>query len=152
MPGLLGDIGRTLGGYVAGQVKVSLILSLLYAVGYALAGVPFWPVFAMLTGFLNMVPVFGAVAGMLLTAAATALAGRDLLRVLMVPLVFAVVQGLEGFLITPRVIGKRVQLSPLTVFVVVTAGGMLFGFIGLLLAVPVAAVAALVWKHLQSRR
>ena len=149
---LAGEVGRTLGGYVAGQAKIAAILACLYSVGYALSGVPFWLGLGILGGMLNVIPVFGSVIGLALTAYAVLLNDGGIWNYAGVLITFVVVQALEGFWLSPSILGKRVGLSPLYVFVAVLVGGAVFGPIGVLFAVPVLAVLAVVWRRAAKRR
>lgn len=150
-PHVMREVGSTLTGYVSGQLKVAGILCLLYMVGFALARVPAWPLVGIVCGALNVVPVFGSLIALGVAGFAVLLGEGDLYQYLGALIVFVVVQGIEGFWLTPRILGRRLQLSPLTVFFVILAGGALFGFVGVLLAVPVAAVAAVLWRALARR-
>lgn len=147
---LAGEIASVVGGYVVGQFKVAAILALLYMVGFALARVPLWPLMGLLGGLFQLVPVIGS----LLTVAAVGLVllfgGADLNQYLMALGVFVVVQGLEGFYLTPKIVGRRTGLSGITVFFAILIGGALFGPPGLLLAVPAAAVVAVLWRRLRT--
>jgi len=149
---LLGDVGRTLGGYIAGQIKVAAILACIYSVGYAMSGVPFWPILGVLSGFLNVIPFIGSLLGLAMTAYAVLLNDGRLANYIGVLVTFVVAQGLEGFWITPRILGRRVGLSPLYVFLAVLIGGFMFGPLGVLFAVPVLAVIAVLWRHASKRR
>ncbi|MGH9627124.1 MAG: AI-2E family transporter [Bryobacteraceae bacterium] len=146
-PSLLGDIGRTLAFYVRGQIRVSAILALLYAVGFALSGVPGWPFVAVMCGFANLIPIVGSVIALGIAALITWFGGGGLYNLLGVLATFVVAQGLEGFYITPRVLGREVSVPPLTVFAALLIGGALFGFFGLLLAVPLVAILMVSWRH-----
>jgi predicted PurR-regulated permease PerM len=146
------DILRTVGAYIRGQLLVALILSGLYAVGFGLAGVPAWPLVAPVCGLLNLLPVFGVPSAMLLALGLTLADTGDFVRVLMVAGIFVVVLTLEGYFLTPRIVGHRVGVRPLYVFLAGLLGGALFGFLGLLLAVPAVAVANVVWRHLSNSR
>jgi predicted PurR-regulated permease PerM len=144
---LVRDVGRTLGGYVRGQLKVSLILACLYSIGYAIAGVPFWLLLGFISGAVNVIPFVGSLIGVGLTAFATLLNNGTMWNYLGILITFVIVQGLEGFWITPRILGRRVGLSPLYVFLAVLIGGVMFGPVGVLLAVPVLAVLGVLWRH-----
>jgi predicted PurR-regulated permease PerM len=149
---LAGEVGRTLGGYIVGQAKIAAILACLYSIGYALSSVPFWLGLGVLCGMLNMIPVFGSILGLALTAYAVLLGDGGAWNYAGVLITFVVVQGLEGFWLSPRILGRRVGLSPLYVFVAVLVGGAVFGPIGILLAVPVLAVLAVIWRRAAKRR
>jgi predicted PurR-regulated permease PerM len=149
--GLLREIGVTLWVYVRGQILISLVMSALYAVGFALLGVPFWPLVALFSGFLNLIPAVGGVVSMLIAPLLTWIFRGELWRVLGVLGVCVAVQAIEGFYLTPKIHGLRLSLSPLAVFAVLLIGGALFGFAGLLFAVPALAVAAVIWKYFKRR-
>lgn len=151
-PSIPREIARTLGGYLAGQAKIAAILACLYSVGYAISGVPYWLFFGILSGALNIIPMFGSLIGLGLTAYAVLLSDGGLWNYAGVLITFVVVQGLEGFWLTPKVLGRRVGLSPLYVFVAVLLGGMMFGPVGVLFAVPVLAVIAVLWRRAAKRR
>ncbi len=146
---VLREVAVTLGAYVRGQLTVSLILTVLYAIGFALLRVPLWPLIAVVCGFLNLIPHFGVLVSTSLAVLLTWIFRGELWRVLAVLGVCVTVQGLEGFVISPRVLGHRLALPPLVVFLAVLAGGAMFGFVGLLLAVPVLAVAYAVYRFFQ---
>lgn len=150
--GVVSDVGRTLGGYVIGQLKIAALLACLYSIGYALAGVPFWLLLGMLCGALNVIPVAGSLIGLALTMYAVFLSDGELWNYAGVLITFVVAQGLEGFWLTPRILGNSVGLSPLYVFLAVLIGGAMFGPLGLLLAVPALAVIAVLWRHAVKRR
>jgi predicted PurR-regulated permease PerM len=149
---LIRDVGRTLGGYVRGQIKVSLILACLYSIGYAIAGVPFWLLLGFVSGAVNVIPFVGSLIGVGLTAFVTLLNNGTMWNYLGILITFVIVQGLEGFWITPRIVGRRVGLSPLYVFLAVLIGGVMFGPVGVLLAAPILAVLGVLWRHAAKRR
>ena len=129
-----------------GEVRIIGILVVLYLVGFAIVRVPLWLLWGLLAGIAHPIPFAGVIFGMLLPMLAVWLGDGDLWRILGVVGVFVVVQTLEGFVLTPRILGKSVGLSAMTVFVCGLIGGALFGPLGLLLAVPIAAVAAVAWR------
>jgi predicted PurR-regulated permease PerM len=145
------EIAHTLGFYAKGQAAIAGILMLVYSAGYALAGVPYWLAVGILSGALHMIPVAGALIALALPALAVLASGASPYRLLGALAVYLIAQGLEGFYLTPRMLGSRLRLPPVAVFVAVLAGGALFGFLGLLLAVPVLAVAAVVWRRSLTR-
>jgi predicted PurR-regulated permease PerM len=146
-PSVTREVASTLGSYIVGQVKVAGILACLYSIGYAISGVPYWLFFGIFCGALNVIPVFGSLIGIAVTAYAVLLASGTMYNYIGLLITFVVVQGLEGFWITPRVLGRRVGVSPLYVFVGVLVGGAMFGPIGILLAVPVLAVIGILWRR-----
>lgn len=101
---------------------------------------------------LNIIPVFGSIIGLALTAYAVLLNDGGLWNYIAVLITFVAVQALEGFWLSPRILGRRVGLSPLYVFVAVLVGGALFGPLGVLFAVPILAVLAVLWRRAAKRK
>ncbi|MCL4401304.1 MAG: AI-2E family transporter, partial [Acidobacteria bacterium] len=102
-------------------------------------------------GLLNLVPRFGGLIAMAL-AFLLALAFRGFLDALGALGVCVFVQAIEGFVLTPRILGRRLQMPALAVFLAVLLGGALFGFLGMLLAVPALAVLNVIWKFVRDSR
>jgi predicted PurR-regulated permease PerM len=136
-----GDIDAMLSHFLRGQLTVMAILAVLYSVAYALLGVRLAVPIGIIAGILNFIPYLGSgfalVAGLLMSL----LDGWHLWQLVGVVVAYAAVQTLEGFVITPRIVGHTVGLSEIWVLVALFVGGELFGFLGVLLAVPAAAVA-----------
>ena len=134
------EIDETLSRFVRGQLTVCGILVALYGFGLWLVGLPLAMVIGVVAGIGNLVPYLGTTLGFVLAAVMLALDWQGWGHVGAVALVFGVVQVLEGWVITPRVVGESVGLSTLAVIVAVMVFGELFGFYGVLVAVPAAAV------------
>lgn len=150
-PGRLArDIGGVLVHYVSAQIRICLVLTAIYAVGFALLKVPLWPALAIMCGFAHAIPMFGATVAVVITAALTWVA-RGVYPAAGVMGVFAGAQVLEGFWLTPRIMGRHLKLSPWWVFLGALIAGMMFGFFGVLLAIPAMAVAAVVWRFARAR-
>lgn len=149
-PSLGREIAGTVGGYLAGQIKVSAILAVLYSVGYAISGVPVWYIMGPLSGALNLVPFVGSVIAILLTGFVALWGETGMYTYIGILITFVVLQALEGFYLTPKLLGRRVGLSPIVVFAAILVGGFAFGPLGVLLAVPLVAVLGVVWRR--SRR
>lgn len=143
---LFDEVGRILQSYVLGQLLIAIIMGGLYAVGFALLRVPAWPGIAALSGFLNVVPYVGTAAGLVLATGFTFASGASWLRVGGVVAVFVAVQTIEGYILTPRILGDRLKLHPMAVFLGLLIGGKLFGLLGILLAVPTIAIALVFLK------
>jgi predicted PurR-regulated permease PerM len=141
-----------LGRYVRAQLIIAGILAVLYAIAFGIARVPLWPVIALLGGLANFIPRVGSLIPLALAALAIAWADWNLNRFLIAFAGWVLIQGLEGFWITPHFLSKPLGLRPLPVFIALLAGSFLFGPIGLLLAVPVLAVAAVFYRHYRKRR
>jgi len=143
-------VDELVSGFIRGQLTVCLLLGVLYGVGFAVIGIDLAIVIGVVSGLLAIIPyVGGAVA--LASAAGMALLqfGFDVRLVLVVGWYFAV-QTLEGLVLTPRIVGRSVGMHPVTVIVALLIGGDLLGFLGLLIAVPAAAVIQVFLQDLVS--
>lgn len=140
------SMDAVVGEWVRGQIQVACILAVLYATGLGLVGVKLGVFIGLIAGLLNIIPYFGAAIGIGLSVLMALIYGGDaILRELIgVAVVFATVQVLEGYLITPRLVGEKVGMSPLAVMIVLLLGGSLFGFFGLLLSIPLVAASSVV--------
>ena len=138
---LMNRIDITLSGYVKGQTYVCLILGLFFAVGLTIIGLESGFVLGMISGLLIFIPYLGAI--FILVAI---LQFGTLKAVLLVSLVFLIGQLIESNFLTPYLIGKSVGLSPLWIIFAILAGGVLFGFVGVLLALPLTAIIGVVIK------
>lgn len=136
----LADTDEVLGQYLRGQLLVMGILALLYSVGLSLAGLDLALPIGIFTGIAAFVPYLGFGVGFILGVFAAFLQFQDLQSVLMVILVFAAVQMLESTYITPRLLGERIGLHPIAVIFALMAFGHVFGFVGVLIALPASAV------------
>jgi predicted PurR-regulated permease PerM len=134
------QIHRTLGGYVRGQLTANIVLGALYAMGLRFVDVRLAVAIGVLTGMLAFVPYIGFGCGLLLALAMATLDWQGPGRLLGVLSVMLCVQVLDGLIITPRIVGRSVGLAPLEVLLTMMAAGTLFGFLGVLLAVPLGAV------------
>ncbi len=145
-------IDRTLSGFVRGQATVCLLLGAFYGVGLTVVGLDFGLILGLATGIVSFVPIFGMLLGVV-TGFAMALVqfALDPVRVGRVLAVFAVGQALEGRFLTPRIVGRKIGLHPVWVVFALLAGGALYGFLGLLLAVPAAAVIGVLVRFALSR-
>lgn len=144
-------LGRMLGGYLAGQVQIAAILTVIYAVGFAISGVPWWLLVALFGGAMQFIPLIGAVLTLLMAALAVAVGGGGIYNYIGVLITYVAAQGIEGFYLSPKILGHHTKLSPWAVFLGLIAAGMFFGPLGLLLVVPVMAAVVIVWRHFQPR-
>lgn len=133
-------IDRSLSGFVRGQLMVCLMLGIFYAIGLTVVGLDFGLVIGLATGLVSFVPYFGMLAGFVVGIGVAAAQFGSWVPVALVAAVFVIGQFIEGNFVTPRVVGNRIGLHPVWLIFALLAGGALFGFTGLLLAVPVAAV------------
>ncbi len=134
------DIDRTMAGFVRGQGTVCLILGAFYAVALMIVGLNFGLVVGVVAGALTFIPYVGAlVGGALALGLAVFQFWGDWLWILLVAGIFQFGQFVEGNILTPRLVGQSVGLHPVWLIFALSAFGALFGFVGLLVAVPVAA-------------
>ncbi|MEE4297209.1 MAG: AI-2E family transporter [Wenzhouxiangella sp.] len=136
---LAGECDEALGGFLRGQVMVMFSLGLLYALGLWMAGLNNGIAIGMIAGLVSFVPYLGAITGVLLAGITAVIQNLEFWFLFQVAMVFVVGQLVESFVLTPRLVGDRIGLHPVLVIFLVMAGGQLFGFIGVLLALPVAA-------------
>lgn len=146
------ESGRVLGIYLRGQILIALIVTGLYAVGWDIAKVPWWFAVAILCGVLNLVPKVGSLIALALTLWGTWANDGQSWQLITVFAVWVLVQGIEGFVLTPRILGKPLGLRPFWVFIAILVGSFVFGPLGFVLAVPALAVAAVFWRYFQGRR
>ena len=140
-----------LGAFLRGQLTVMACLGVVYSIGLWLAGLEWALGIGMLAGLVSFVPYLGVIFGILAAGIAVLIQTQDLVQLLWVLLVFGIGQMLEGMVLTPLLVGDRVGLHPVAVIFAVLAGGQLFGFMGILLALPVAAVLAVLLRHARAR-
>lgn len=126
--------------YIRGQLLVAGILSLLYAVGLTLIGLKFGFLIGLLSGFLSIIPYAGFTIGFTLSLLIGAANYDQLSSLVGVVVIFSLVQSLEGTVITPKLVGNKVGLSSLTTMLALIIGGNLLGIIGMLIAIPIAAI------------
>lgn len=142
---------RVLGLYLRAQFLIAVILTVLYAVGFAIADVAWWPAIAVLGGLTSLIPHVGGLVPLALALVADLWAGRDLTHFAITFGAWLFIEVLEGFVITPRLLSRPLGLRPLFVFVAVIAASFLFGPLGFFLALPVLAVVMVFWRYFQNR-
>jgi predicted PurR-regulated permease PerM len=138
--GLVRDIDNAIAGFVRGQAVICLILAVFYAAGLTLSGLNSGFLIGLGTGFLSFIPYVGALTGFLVAAiVAVAQFWPNWTPMLMVGAVFLIGQALEGYVLSPNLVGAKVGLHPVWMMFALIAFGYLFGFVGLLVAIPLAA-------------
>jgi len=142
--GLLGQMDTKLAGFVRGQITVATMLGLIYAIGLSLAGLKYGFLIGFFAGVFSIIPMVGSTLGLLIGILVAWLQAGDLMFVGVVAAIFIVGQLVEGNFLTPKFVGDSVGLHPLWVFFALMAGGALFGIVGMLIAVPVAAVISVI--------
>ena len=144
----VGEVDEVLGAFFRGQLMVMLALGLIYTIGLSVVGIDLAILIGMGAGLLSIVPYLGSIVGVLLAAGAAIFQFQDVFHLVMVLLVFAMGQAAEGMYLTPKLVGDRIGLHPVTVIFAVLAGGQLFGVLGILLALPVAAALNVFVRHM----
>jgi len=140
-----------LGGYIRGQLLVCLVLGIYYAVTLTLVGLEFGLVLGILTGVLAFIPYLGFATGFILATGLAVLQFDSFIPVLFVLAIFAFGQVLESSILSPKLVGERVRLHPVWVIFALLAFGSLFGFLGVLIALPAAAIAGVLVRFALSR-
>jgi predicted PurR-regulated permease PerM len=148
---LASDVDKVLSAFLRGQLMVMIALGVIYTIGLSLLGLEFASLIGMGAGLLSIVPYLGSIVGVLVAAGAAIFQFQDVFHLVMVLLVFGVGQSVEGMYLTPKLVGDQIGLHPVTVIFAVLAGGQLFGFLGILLALPVAAVLNVLVRHIHER-
>ncbi|WP_418766709.1 AI-2E family transporter [Myxococcus xanthus] len=138
------EVDEVLSAFVRGQLIVGGVLSVIYAAGLSAARIDMAIVIGVIAGFGNMVPYLGTGVGIVLSLVGLMLSWQGPWQLAAVAATFVIGQMLEGFVITPRIVGEKVGLAPVAIILAILAFGELFGFVGILLAVPVAAILKVV--------
>ncbi len=136
----LREIDRTLAGFVRGQATVCLVLAGFYGIGLTLTGLDLGLMIGLLTGLGAFVPYVGMLIGLIASVCLAVAQGGAWSLWIGIGVVFAIGNVLEGYILTPKLVGGRVGLHPVWIIFSLLAGGALFGFVGILLAVPAASV------------
>lgn len=145
---IMKEINTTLSGFIRGQASVCLILALYYAITLSCVGLDMGILVGLLTGLFSFIPYIGFGVGMLLSILLGLLQGLGMAQWIWMAVVFIFGQVIESYFLTPYLVGKRVGLHPVWVIFALLAGGVLGGFMGVLLAVPVAAVLGVIMRNL----
>jgi len=135
---------EVLGAFLRGQVLVMLGLAIIYSLGLTLVGVEYAIAIGVVAGLVSFVPYLGFVFGIALAGLTVALEPNPLWSLVGVVATFSIGQLIEGSVLTPKLVGDRIGLHPVIIIFAVAAGGQLFGFFGILLALPAAAVLSVV--------
>ena len=141
------EIDAAIGGFLRGQLGVCLVLGCYYAFGLMLVGLEFGLLIGLIAGVITFVPYIGSMTGLMIaTSVAIAQFWPDWKRIALVVTIFLVGQFIEGNIVSPKFVGERVGLHPVWLIFAMFAFGYLFGFIGLLIAVPLGAAIAVVLR------
>lgn len=145
------ESNQMLGGFLRGQLSVMLANGITYAIGLTVVGLETGVVIGMAAGMLSFVPYLGNIIGITTALIAMYIQTGEFTPLLWVLLVFSIGQTLESILWQPRFVGERIGLHPVAVIFAVMAGGVLFGFFGVLLALPVSAILVVLGRHALKR-
>ncbi len=141
------EVDTVLAAFIRGQLYVMLALGCIYSIGLWLTGLDLALLIGMLAGLVSFVPYLGSVVGIAMACVAALVQFHDLVQLVPVAIVFIIGQSLEGVVLTPMLVGDKIGLHPVAVMFAVLAGGQLFGFLGILLALPVASVIMVLLRH-----
>jgi len=142
---------EVLGAFLRGQVSVMLALGAIYSLGLWMVGIDLALLIGMLAGLVSFIPYLGAIVGIGAGLIAAMVQYGDITHVVLVLLVFGIGQTLESFVLTPWLVGDRIGLHPVAVIFAIMVGGALFGFLGILLALPVAAIVMVLLRYAHQR-
>jgi predicted PurR-regulated permease PerM len=146
------ESNAAIAGYLRGQALVCISLGAIYAIGLSLVGLQFGLVIGLIAGAISFIPFVGTFVGAVMALGmALVQFPPDWIGVAKVAVVFLVGQMMEGNVLSPKLVGDRVGLHPVWIMFALLAGGALFGFVGVLIAVPVAAVVGVLVRHLIGR-
>ena len=145
---IVSECHSVLGAFVKGQFLVMFLLGVVYAVGLQLIGLEVGLIIGMIAGLCSIIPYLGFAVGIIAALVATFFQfGLDWWQIILVGVVFMVGQAVEGYILQPFLLGDKIGLSPVAVVFAVLAGAQLAGFLGMLIALPVAAVIVVLLRH-----
>lgn len=145
------ECDEVLGSFIRGQLIIMLALAAVYATGLTLTGLSLGMALGMIGGLLSIVPYLGSIFVVVSASVAAMVQFGTWQSVAWVIFVFLIGQGLEGYVLTPLLVGNRIGLHPVAVIFSVMAGGALFGFFGVLLALPTAAVIMVLLRYTRTK-
>ncbi|HEC17826.1 MAG TPA: AI-2E family transporter [Gammaproteobacteria bacterium] len=145
------EADTVLGAFLRGQLLVMLALATIYSLGLWWVGLELALIIGVVAGLVSFVPYLGFIIGIVLAGIAAYMQFHEAYYLLLVAAVFGVGQALEGMLLTPLLVGDKIGLHPVAVIFAVMAGGQLFGFVGVMLALPAAAVIMVLLRYVHQR-
>ncbi len=141
------EIDRTLAGFIRGQLSVCLLLGAFYSMGLFAVGLELGIVVGFMSGLISFIPYVGSISGFVVSIGIALAQFDSMAPVLMVAAVFVCGQFLEGNFLTPKLVGDSVGLHPVWIMFALLAGGVLLGFLGMLIAIPTAAIIGVLIRH-----
>ncbi|MFK0569988.1 AI-2E family transporter [Endozoicomonas sp.] len=145
---LINECDEVLGAFLKGQLMVMFALGVIYSLGLTLIGLQFAILIGMLAGLASIIPYMGFVIGFVAAMLVALFQFDGYMGMSLVAVVFLVGQALEGWVLTPLLVGDKIGLHPVAVIFALMAGGQLFGFVGMLIALPMAAIIMVLLRHL----
>ncbi len=142
---------EVLAEFLRGQLLVMLAQAILYSIGLWFVGLEFSLLIGMLAGLVSFVPYLGFIVGIGVAGIAGFMQFHDIIHLVYILIVFGVGQAIEGMVLSPLLVGDRIGLHPVAVIFAVMAGGQLFGIVGVLVALPVAAVIVVLLRYVHER-
>lgn len=142
---------EVLGAFLRGQFLVMICLGIIYGIGLTLIGLKLGIIIGLIAGLVSIVPYLGFIVGLITSLFAVMIQYGTMYSIIAVIIVFLIGQMLEGMILTPMLVGNRVGLHPVAVIFAILAGGSLFGFFGVLLAVPVASVIMVLLRYISHK-
>lgn len=149
--GLIKNCDAVLAEFFRGQLLVMFAQGVFYSIGLWIVGLEFSLLIGLSAGLVSFVPYLGVIVGIVVAGIAAVMQFHDVIHVVYVLIVFGVGQMLEGMVLTPLLVGDRIGLHPVAVIFAVMAGAQLFGFFGMLIALPVAAVITVLLRHFHDK-
>ncbi len=147
---LAAECDEVLSAFIRGQLLVMGSLAVIYSIGLSIVGLDLALFLGSLAGLASVVPYLGAIVGIGASAIVAYMQFHELMPIVYVCIVFGIGQTLEGMLLTPMLVGDKIGLHPVAVIFAIMAGGQLAGFVGVLIALPVAAVLMVFIRHFHS--
>lgn len=144
---LVKECDAVLSEFFRGQLMVMIAQGIIYSIGLWIVGLEFSLLIGMTAGMVSFVPYLGSIVGIVIASVAAFMQYQEFLPIIYVLIVFAVGQTLEGVVLSPLLIGDRIGLHPVAVIFAVMAGAQLFGFFGMLIALPAAAVIVVLLRY-----
>jgi predicted PurR-regulated permease PerM len=144
---ILSDVDKSLSAYIIGQTLIAITSGTLMYIGYIIFGLNYSLILALFVMLTSFIPIIGAFIG-IVPAILVGLTSNDPYIIIKLVILMFVVQQLEGNLISPQIIGKRMNIHPLTFIILLIAAASLYGFVGMLIAVPTYAVAKVLIKNI----
>lgn len=141
------ECDNVLSAFFRGQLLIMIILAFVYSIGLSLVGLQVGIIIGTISGLLSIVPYLGFITGIIAASIAAYIQSGTMMSVVSVMVIYGIVHILEIFVLIPQIMGNKIGLHPVAVIFAILAGGLLFGFLGILLALPTAAIIMVLVRH-----